>query len=189
MNSASKVAEIFESAGMSFSRLGLMTMDLQHIHTTQQQQGKAERVKWGEEEIGALKDAVLQFGNDIDKICEHMKLRSVEQIRTALKRKAVEQTVDSNAKSGANSATPGVVSGQGLLEGTVQTPRTSKDDQDGQVLAKKLKIDETKNAGAVGTQDNPILGKGQMNNSSIIESALDKLRYDSKDSHEIDIEG
>ena len=190
MNSANKVAEIFESAGICFSRLGTMAKELQHQDTTRQQ-GNSEMVKWGKEEIDMLRSAVLQFSIEIDKICEHMKTKSVAQIRTALKRKAVQQKADStNAKGGANSATPGVASRQGFLEDTVQTPRTSKDDQDGQVLAKRLKMDETKNAGAVGTQDNPSLGKsGQMNNSSIIESALDKLRYDSKDSHEIDIEG
>ena len=187
MNSASKVAEIFESAGMSFSRLGAMTMELQHQHT--QQQIKTQAGKWGDEEIEMLRSAVLQFGNDIEKICEHMKSKSVAQIRTALKRKAVQQKASSNVKVGASS-TPTVVFEQRMLAVTAQTPRTSQDQQDQRVPAKKLKMDESKNAGAIDTQDNSLLGKsGHANNSSIIESALDKLRYESKDSHEIDIEG
>ena len=187
MNSASKVAEIFESAGMSFSRLGAMTMELQHQHT--QQQIKTQAGKWGDEEIEMLRAAVLQFGNDIEKICEHMKSKSVAQIRTALKRKAVQQKASSNAKDGAAS-TPAVGNEQGLSADTAQTPRTSQDQQDPKISAKRLKMDESRNAGAIDTQDNSLFGKsGHVNNSSIIESALDKLKYDSKDSHEIDIEG
>ena len=186
MNSASKVAEIFESAGMSFSRLGAMTMELQHQRT----RGRSEEGKWGDEEIGMLRAAVLQFGNDIDKICEHMKSKSVAQIRTALKRKAVQQKADSSAKSDGPPTTPTTGFQQGVLDNTIQTPRTSQDDQDGKVLAKRLKIDDKKSTGAIDTQDTPQLTKsGQVNNSSIIESAFDKLKYESKDSHEIDIEG
>ena len=187
MNSASKVAEIFESAGVSFSRLGAMTMELQHQQTGQ---GTAEEGKWGEEEIEMLRAAVLRFGNDIEKISTHIKSKSVAQIRSALKQKAVQQKVGSNNKSGTSGPTTAIGLQQGLLEDATQTPRSSQDELSRKIPAKRIRMDDNRDRANVNAQDNLLFGKaGLVNNSSMIESALDKLKYESKDSHEIDIEG
>lgn len=186
MNSASKVAEIFEAAGAAFSRLGAMTMELQ-----QTGQGSAEEGKWGEEEIEMLRAAILRFGNDIEKISTHIKSKSVAQIRSALKQKAVQQRVaSSNSKIGASLTTTTTIGlQQGLLQDASQTPlRSGYDDQSRGTPAKKMKVDRS--ASGSTAQENLLFVKSDLiNNSSMIESALDKLKYESKDSHEIDIEG
>uniref|UniRef100_A0A1B6E7K5 SANT domain-containing protein n=1 Tax=Clastoptera arizonana TaxID=38151 RepID=A0A1B6E7K5_9HEMI len=83
MNSASKVGEIFTAAGNAFSKLGDLTLQL---HPT----ADSPAGKWTDEEIEMLRQAVKRFGADLDQISEHIKSRTVSQIRTTLKKKAFE---------------------------------------------------------------------------------------------------
>ncbi|KAG8306876.1 chromatin complexes subunit BAP18 [Homalodisca vitripennis] len=83
MNSASKVGEIFTAAGAAFNKLGELTLQL---HPT----ADSPAGKWSEEEIEMLRQAVKKFGDDLNQISEHIKGRTVSQIRTTLKKKAFE---------------------------------------------------------------------------------------------------
>ncbi|XP_020710197.3 chromatin complexes subunit BAP18 isoform X1 [Athalia rosae] len=84
MNSASKVGEIFTAAGAAFNKLGELTMQLHP--TTDSPAGK-----WTDEEIEMLRHSVKKFSEDLNKISEHIKGRTVSQIRTTLKKKAFEE--------------------------------------------------------------------------------------------------
>ncbi|KAH1013680.1 hypothetical protein HUJ04_002643 [Dendroctonus ponderosae] len=83
MSSASKVGEIFTAAGQAFNRLGDLTMQL-HPHS------ESPSGKWTDEEIEMLRQVVKQFSDGLNQISEHIKRRTVSQIRTALKKKAFE---------------------------------------------------------------------------------------------------
>merc|ERR1712137_1033587 len=85
MNSANKVGEIFSAAGIAFSTLGKLTMQL---HTMSESASAGS--KWSEEEIEMLRNAVKQFGEDLEKISEHIKDRTVTQIHGSLKKKTFE---------------------------------------------------------------------------------------------------
>ncbi|KAK7089929.1 chromatin complexes subunit BAP18-like isoform X1 [Littorina saxatilis] len=85
MNSASKVGEIFTAAGQAFSKLGELTMQL---HPTAEQNTSGG--KWTDQEIEMLRSSVKKFGEDLNKISEVIKSRTVSQIRNQLKRKAYE---------------------------------------------------------------------------------------------------
>nr|CAG4649033.1 EOG090X0LYT [Polyphemus pediculus] len=85
MNSANKVGEIFSAAGTAFSTLGKLTMQL---HTVSENANAGS--KWSEEEIEMLRTAVRQFGEDLEKISEHIKDRTVTQIHSSLKKKTFE---------------------------------------------------------------------------------------------------
>ncbi|XP_043467182.1 chromatin complexes subunit BAP18 isoform X1 [Leptopilina heterotoma] len=84
MNSASKVGEIFTAAGAAFNKLGELTMQLHP--TTDSPAGK-----WTDEEIEMLRHSVKTFSEELNKISEHIKGRTVSQIRTTLKKKAFEE--------------------------------------------------------------------------------------------------
>ncbi|XP_015187041.1 PREDICTED: chromatin complexes subunit BAP18 isoform X2 [Polistes dominula] len=84
MNSASKVGEIFSAAGAAFGKLGELTMQLHP--TTDSPAGK-----WTDEEIEMLRHSVKTFSEDLNKISERIKGRTVSQIRTTLKKKAFEE--------------------------------------------------------------------------------------------------
>lgn len=84
MNSASKVGEIFTAAGAAFSKLGELTMQLHPVTEP------SPSAKWTDGEIEMLKSAVGKFGEDLTKISEHIKNRTITQIKTTLKRKAYE---------------------------------------------------------------------------------------------------
>ncbi|XP_019865069.1 chromatin complexes subunit BAP18 [Aethina tumida] len=83
MSSASKVGEIFTAAGQAFNRLGDLTMQL-HPNA------ESPTGKWTDEEIEMLRQVVKQFSDGLEQISEHIKRRTVSQIRTALKKKAFE---------------------------------------------------------------------------------------------------
>ncbi|XP_046989792.1 chromatin complexes subunit BAP18 [Schistocerca americana] len=83
MNSATKVGEIFAAAGAAFNKLGELTMQL---HPT----ADSPAGKWTDEEIEMLRQAVKHFGEELTKISEHIKGRTVSQIKTTLKKKAFE---------------------------------------------------------------------------------------------------
>eukprot|EP00795_Rhopilema_esculentum_P006195 gene6195-11599_t len=182
MTSASKVAEIFEAAGLAFTRLGTMAMELQSLPG--EGGSSNEEGKWGEEEIEMLRQAILRFGNDLQKISTQVKTKSVTQIRAALKQKAMQQKVGLG-KSG----TAGLE--QGLIQDSSQTPIKAGFDDQGRIGSKRLRLDDSSSVMVSNSQDNLLLGSSTfVNNSSMIGSALDKLKYESKDSHsEIDIEG
>ena len=83
MNSASKVGEIFTAAGSAFNKLGELTMQL---HPT----ADSPAGKWTDEEIEMLRHAVLKFGEELSQICEHIKGKTVSQIKSTLKKKVFE---------------------------------------------------------------------------------------------------
>ncbi|XP_058807588.1 chromatin complexes subunit BAP18 isoform X2 [Phymastichus coffea] len=84
MNSASKVGEIFTAAGAAFNKLGELTMQL---HPT----SDSPTGKWTDEEIEMLRHSVKTFSEDLNKISDHIKGRTVSQIRSTLKKKAFEE--------------------------------------------------------------------------------------------------
>ncbi|KAL0273586.1 UNVERIFIED_CONTAM: hypothetical protein PYX00_006223 [Menopon gallinae] len=84
MNSASKVGEIFTAAGAAFNQLGELTMQL---HPTAD---SPAGTKWADEEIEMLRLAVSRFAEDLCTISEHIKEKTVSQIRTTIKKKAYE---------------------------------------------------------------------------------------------------
>ncbi|XP_004933184.1 chromatin complexes subunit BAP18-like isoform X2 [Bombyx mandarina] len=83
-NSAAKVGEIFREAGTAFNKLSEMTM-LLHPMGDSQPGGK-----WTEEEIEMLRNCVHRFAVDLNKLSQHIKNRTVNQIRSTLKKKAFE---------------------------------------------------------------------------------------------------
>lgn len=84
MNSASKVGEIFTAAGAAFSKLGELTMQLHPVTEP------SPTSKWTQDEIDMLRLAVRRFGDDLNKISERIKNRTITQIKTTLKKKAYE---------------------------------------------------------------------------------------------------
>ena len=88
MSNSNKVGEIFSSAGDAFARLGELTMELQGGG----QAGGGSGVKWTDEEVDMLHNAVRTFAEDLQTISETIKQRTVIQIKSALKKK-VSQTL------------------------------------------------------------------------------------------------
>lgn len=177
MTSANKVADIFCAAGEAFSRLGALAMELQS--TGSDGTPGSDEGKWGDEEIEMLRQSVRRFGGDLEKISAQIKTKSVGQIRSALKQKALLQKAGS-AKSTLPSAD------EMPTKDISQTPSSS---HSGLLPSKRIRIDDSKII-VSPMQDDLILGT-RMDNSSIIESALNKLKYEStKDPQaDIDIEG
>ncbi|XP_050360702.1 chromatin complexes subunit BAP18-like isoform X2 [Nymphalis io] len=81
---ANKVGEIFREAGTAFNKLSEMTMLLHPMGDTQ------PGGKWTDEEIEMLRSCVHRFAVDLNKLSQHIKARTVSQIRTTLKKKAFE---------------------------------------------------------------------------------------------------
>ncbi|XP_047543976.1 chromatin complexes subunit BAP18-like isoform X3 [Vanessa tameamea] len=81
---ANKVGEIFREAGTAFNKLSEMTMLLHPMGDTQ------PGGKWTDEEIEMLRNCVHRFAVDLNKLSQHIKARTVSQIRTTLKKKAFE---------------------------------------------------------------------------------------------------
>ncbi|XP_020285008.1 chromatin complexes subunit BAP18 isoform X2 [Pseudomyrmex gracilis] len=84
MNSATKVGEIFTAAGLAFTKLGELSMQL---HPTSDSQAG----KWTEEDVEMLRHSVRTFSEELNRISEQIKSRTVSQIRTTLKKKAFEE--------------------------------------------------------------------------------------------------
>ncbi|XP_005096408.1 chromatin complexes subunit BAP18 [Aplysia californica] len=87
MSSSSKVGEIFTAAGSAFSKLGELTMQL---HPSSDQGAGGTGGKWTDQELEMLRGAVKRFGEDLNKISDVIKSRTISQIRTQMKRKAFE---------------------------------------------------------------------------------------------------
>ncbi|XP_021351520.1 chromatin complexes subunit BAP18-like isoform X1 [Mizuhopecten yessoensis] len=85
MSSASKVGEIFTAAGAAFSKLGDLTMQLHPTAEPSPSSGK-----WTQQEIDLLRNTVKRFGDDLDKLSDVIKSRTITQIRTQMKRKSFE---------------------------------------------------------------------------------------------------
>uniref|UniRef100_T1J454 SANT domain-containing protein n=1 Tax=Strigamia maritima TaxID=126957 RepID=T1J454_STRMM len=117
MNSASKVGEIFTAAGAAFSKLGELTMQL---HPVTEQSPSS---KWTEQEIEMLRSAVRKFGDDLNKISEHIKNRTISQIKTTLKRKAYEDAGATTKKQNAMQSSSYMQSG---VESTQSTSLISQ---------------------------------------------------------------
>ncbi|GFR02740.1 chromatin complexes subunit BAP18 [Trichonephila clavata] len=77
------VSEIFADVGTSFTLLGELEMMLNPEY--------AARNKVPEADVQALRAAINKFGEDIDKICQRIKDRTLLQIRNSMKRHAYEE--------------------------------------------------------------------------------------------------
>ncbi|XP_026465675.1 chromatin complexes subunit BAP18-like [Ctenocephalides felis] len=102
MNSATKVGEIFTAAGSAFTKLGELTMQL---HPT----SDSPAGKWTDEEIEMLRSTIVRFKDELTVISQHIKSRTVSQIRSTLKKKAFEDAgipvrQNSNSQSQANNS-------------------------------------------------------------------------------------
>merc|ERR1711874_121351 len=87
MTSSNKVGEIFSAAGDAFARLGELTMQLEGS----QQNAGGSGAKWTDGEVEMLHQAVRSFADDLNIISETIKQRTVQQIKTALQKKAYEE--------------------------------------------------------------------------------------------------
>lgn len=87
MSSSAKVGEIFTAAGSAFTKLGELTMQL---HPASDQSAGGIGGKWTDQEVEMLRASVKRFGEDLNKISDVIKSRTISQIRTQLKRKAYE---------------------------------------------------------------------------------------------------
>ncbi|KAH9512681.1 Chromatin complexes subunit bap18 [Bulinus truncatus] len=120
MSSSSKVGEIFTAAGAAFTKLGDLTMQL---HPSSDQSAGGIGGKWTEQEIEMLRGAVKRFGEDLNKISEVIKSRTISQIRTQLKRKAYEDAglqPPSSATPAKTSSTTKVVTKQAIATVSAQ---------------------------------------------------------------------
>ncbi|XP_070538195.1 chromatin complexes subunit BAP18-like [Ptychodera flava] len=99
MSSAAKVGEIFSAAGSAFSKLGELTMQLHPAADQSPSSGK-----WTDQEIEMLRDSIKRFGEDLNKISEIIKTRTIAQIKVALKNKAFEESKVKKSPSKSSSA-------------------------------------------------------------------------------------
>ncbi|XP_026316702.1 chromatin complexes subunit BAP18-like isoform X1 [Hyposmocoma kahamanoa] len=160
-NSAAKVGEIFREAGSAFNKLSEMTM-LLHPMGDSQPGGK-----WTEEEIEMLRNCVHRFAVDLNKLSQHIKNRTVTQIRTTLKKKAFEDAgipvrqVSSAVTSLSQPQTPqvasprSVISHQSVLgknaEVTLNMLNASENEVDVEGLSNDVKLEFEANTEEVAT--------------------------------------
>lgn len=83
-SSACKVGEIFREAGTAFNKLSEITTLLGPMVDAQ------TGGKWADDEVDMLRSSVHRFAVDLNKLSQHIKNRTVTQIRTTLKKKAFE---------------------------------------------------------------------------------------------------
>eukprot|EP00094_Tigriopus_californicus_P001264 TCALIF_01225-PA protein Name:"Similar to Bap18 Chromatin complexes subunit BAP18 (Mus musculus)" AED:0.01 eAED:0.01 QI:0/-1/0/1/-1/1/1/0/146 len=110
MDPASKVGEIFASAGAAFNTLGQLTTQLNHTSSRPSaSNGGGVSAKWTQEEMDLLHEAVAKFAHDLHQISERIKGRTVQQIKTTLKRKAFDEaglSLEDASSEGAAGSTP-----------------------------------------------------------------------------------
>ncbi|XP_065200585.1 chromatin complexes subunit BAP18-like isoform X1 [Planococcus citri] len=82
MNPANKVGEIFSAAGIAFSKLGELTLQLHPTADT------PSGGKWTTTEIELLQQAVRRFSDDLNKISEDLQRRGLIQNMNSMKKKA-----------------------------------------------------------------------------------------------------
>ncbi|CAJ0961293.1 unnamed protein product, partial [Mesorhabditis belari] len=84
-NVASKVAEVFLTAGHAFQRLGDLTLQLHNAEDV-------EESKWSEGDVEALRESLTKFAHELDTISERVQSRTMQIIKTDIKRRMVIPT-------------------------------------------------------------------------------------------------
>ncbi|CAJ0573257.1 unnamed protein product, partial [Mesorhabditis spiculigera] len=84
-NVASKVAEVFLTAGHAFQRLGDLTLQLHSADDS-------EESKWAEADVDALRESLTKFAHELDTISERVQSRTMQVIKTDIKRRMVVPT-------------------------------------------------------------------------------------------------
>ncbi|XP_058447337.1 chromatin complexes subunit BAP18 isoform X1 [Malaya genurostris] len=156
MNSATKVGEIFTAAGAAFNRLGELTMQL---HPSSDSPTGS---KWTDEEIEMLRSAVTRFSEDLNKVSQRIKGRTVSQIRQTLKKKAFEDAGIQMKQQPAQSAQ----SQQAILvqqqTQNVQ-PTTSGTEQQPTLIVKQEEHDSVGEAGYLNQPSNMMMTLNRLN--------------------------
>uniref|UniRef100_A0A1I7XVX7 Chromatin complexes subunit BAP18 n=1 Tax=Heterorhabditis bacteriophora TaxID=37862 RepID=A0A1I7XVX7_HETBA len=80
VNLASKVAEVFLTAGHAFQKLGDLTLQL---HTNVE----PDECKWTEKDVDQLRDSLTRFAHELDQISESVQGRTTKHIKTDIKRR------------------------------------------------------------------------------------------------------
>lgn len=80
------VGEIFTAAGAAFTKLGELAVQLYSASEPSPAGGK-----WTDDEVEMLRSAVKRFGDDLNKLSDHIKNRTISQIKNSMKRKAYEE--------------------------------------------------------------------------------------------------
>lgn len=185
MSSAAKVGEIFAQAGAAFSRLGELTMQLHPVSETSPSSGK-----WTDEELEMLRQAVQTFGDDLYKISDVIKTRTINQIRTALKKKVS----DDSKKTSQQQHTPPQANKQQhqqQIAGNVDSSSTSADEPP----LKKIKTEVTLNM--LNSTETPTGGESLVDIEGLEESTPIKKEIDfslaeeantEQDEHEITLD-
>eukprot|EP00116_Pleurobrachia_bachei_P001911 sb/3462173/ len=75
------VAEIYATAGKSFSKLAELTARLHKLPDSE----VGGKNRWTHDELKTLRDALQRFGDDVEKISEQLKSRTVAQVRDMIK--------------------------------------------------------------------------------------------------------
>ncbi|RWS14374.1 chromatin complexes subunit BAP18-like isoform X4 [Dinothrombium tinctorium] len=84
------VGDIFIAAGIAFTKLGELTM---HLQTKQEMNASGQ--KWDETDVEMLRSAVKTFGEELNRISENIKRKTVSQLKTGIKRKTFEESNNS----------------------------------------------------------------------------------------------
>ena len=116
-SSATRVGEIFTAAGIAFTKLGELSMTL---HETEEA-ASATTGRWDAEDIQTLRMAVKRFGEDLNKISENIKNKTIAQIKTGIKRKAI----DDNSKGPNPLGSPPTNAAKKLVTSPALTPTAS----------------------------------------------------------------
>lgn len=85
MSTSDKVGELFKVAGSAFIQLGDLTTEL-HVSNEQ----TATSGKWTDVEIDMLMNAVRRFSEDLNRISEIIKNRTISQIENQMRKKAYQ---------------------------------------------------------------------------------------------------
>lgn len=160
MTQAGKVAEIFTVAGEAFTKLGTLAMSLQPSSDRPQ-----EASKWGEEEIEMLRNAVKQFGTDVEKISNKIKTKSTSQIKAALKQKATG--VKPISVSTPSSTLLAIPRPQITIQGNLVTSAPTIRQIGQKSKAAPLDIATIKGATSVNTQITVAPKKGRLDSSTL----------------------
>ncbi|XP_033121782.1 chromatin complexes subunit BAP18-like [Anneissia japonica] len=155
MSSAAKVGEIFSAAGAAFSKLGELTMQLHPV--AEPSPGSS---KWTEGEIEMLQTAIKKFGEDLVKISEVIKTRTVAQIKLAIKKKAQEDAIKKVASPPKRPAT---------------TPEAALSDTTEDIPVKKIKTELSESLVDIEGLDPNTSKTLDMNESVTSNSDLDLL--------------
>ncbi|XP_058815870.1 chromatin complexes subunit BAP18-like isoform X3 [Topomyia yanbarensis] len=159
MNSATKVGEIFTAAGAAFNRLGELTMQL---HPSSDSPTGS---KWTDEEIEMLRSAVTRFSEDLNKVSQRIKGRTVSQIRQTLKKKAFEDAGIQMKQQPTQQQQP-IQSQQAILVQQQQQsaqPTTSGTDQQPTLIVKQEEHDSVGEAGYLNQPPNMMMTLNRLN--------------------------